>query len=104
MQTEYLPVGLNAFLSAAIGAACLCRLKKMNCAVLARIKLAYLLLLMGAAANFMSPWKFEMPGWPSVLFSASVLAILLADANQWRRGPPRESTADRAPLENPHVD
>jgi hypothetical protein len=62
-----------------------------------RVKLAYVVLVMGAAANGASPWLFEMPGWPSVCFAGAVLVMLVSDSFQWMKGPPEAATGP-APL------
>lgn len=94
MTSEYFWAGLNAILSGAIVFVCVCRLNKTNKKVLLRVKLSYLVLLVGVAANGMAPWKFEIPGWPSVLFAASVLYHLVSDAFQWKTGPPTSATQE----------
>lgn len=91
-STEYFWAGLNGLASFAIMFVCVCRLKAITPRVLLRVKVSYLLLLMGAAANGMAPWKFELPGWPSTAFAVAVLLMLLADAFQWLHGPPKAAT------------
>lgn len=88
----YFWAGVNAVLSLSIMFVCVCRLNAITRCVLMRVKLGYVMLLMGAAANGMAPWKFEMPGWPSAAFAAAVLVQLVADAFQWRAGPPVSAT------------
>ena len=87
----------NAGLSMVTIFVCICRARQMTRHVLIRIKLSYLGLIMGSFTNAVSPGLGEMPGWCSVAFAFSVLAMLVADSFQWRRGLP-ESATDRAPL------
>jgi hypothetical protein len=97
MDTQYLPVGLNGILSLAIIFVCICRAEKIHGAVLVRVKFQYVVMVMAAAANGASPWLFELPGWPSVVFAGAVLFMLVADSYQWRKGPPASATSP-APL------
>ena len=97
MDLQYLPVGLNGILSLAIIFVCICRADKITDGVLNRVKVQYVVMVMGAAANGASPWLFEMPGWPSVFFTSAVLLMLVADSYQWRNGPPETATGP-APL------
>lgn len=97
MDTQYLAVGLNGVLSLAIIFVCICRADKITGDVLNRVKAGYSVMVMGAAINGASPWLFEMPGWPSVGFAASVLLMLWTDSYQWRHGPPDSATGP-APL------
>lgn len=93
----YLTAGLNGLLSGAIVFICICRARKITSEVLWRIKAAYALLLMGAAANGFSPWLWDFPGWPSVFFDFAILAKLLIESRDWRDGPPFTATGP-APL------
>lgn len=98
MTTDtYLTAGLNGILSGAIVFICICRARKITSAVLWRIKGAYAVLLMGAAANGFSPWLWDYPGWPSVFFDLAILAKLLIESRDWRDGPPFTATSP-APL------
>lgn len=97
MDLQYFPVGINGVLSLAIIFVCICRSAKITPSVIGRVKVSYVVMVMGAAANGASPWLFELPGWPSVAFSGCVLFMLIADSFQWRNGPPTSATAP-APL------
>jgi len=89
---SYLPVGINALLSAGIVFICICRARKINKAVLWRVRIGYIGLLMGAAANGFSPWLWEHPGWPSVAFTLAIGLKLVIESRDWRHGPPFTST------------
>jgi hypothetical protein len=96
-NVEYIPVGLNGIFSLAIIFVCICRLAAIRDRVLLRVSTQYVVMVMAAAANGASPWLFDMPGWPSVVFSVAVLYMLVADSYQWRNGPP-ECASSPAPL------
>jgi len=93
----YLPAGVNGLLSAAIVFICICRARKINRTVLWRVRVGYIGLLMGAAANGFSPWLWELPSWPSVAFAFAVVLKLAIESRDWRDGPPFTSTGP-APL------
>ena len=97
MDLQYLPAGLNGVLSLALIFVCICRAEKIKPAVLSRVKVQYVVMVMGAGANGASPWLFELPGWPSVFFASAVLFMLVVDSYQWRKGPPASATSP-APL------
>lgn len=96
-MNQYLPVGVNAILCAALMFVCVCRLAKIDKRVRLSVGIQYVLLAMASFTFGASPWMFDMPGWPSVVFTAAVLFMLVADSYQWRAGPP-PSTTGPAPL------
>ena len=98
MTDTYLTAGLNAIACGAIIFVCVCRADKMTKEVLSRVKLQYVFMVMAAAGSAASPWLYELPGWPTVVFSYAVLFMLVADSYQWRSGPP-ESATGPMPLE-----
>ena len=97
MNSQYFPVGVNGLLCLGIMFVCVCRLDKIDHRVLLRVGVQYVVLLMAAAGFGLSPWLWDMPGWPSVFFSFAVLFMLVLDSYQWRSGPP-EATTRPAPL------
>jgi len=93
----YLPAGVNGLLSGVIVFICICRARKINKAVLWRVRIGYIALLMGAATNGCSPWLWELPHWPSVAFTLAIVLKLIIESRDWRHGPPFTSTGP-APL------
>lgn len=92
------PAWVNGFVSMAIIFVCTCRADKVTHQVLLRVKVAYVLLVMGSVTNLCTPWLRESPGWGSVVFASSVLAMLVADSFQWRGGVPPDSATGPTPL------
>ena len=79
MDLQYLPAGINGVLSLAIIFVCICRSAKITPNVIRRVKVSYVAMVMGAAANGASPWLLELPGWPSVAFAGCVFYMLNPD-------------------------
>lgn len=94
----YLPVAINAVLSAAICFICFCRCVAINRRVRPFVILSYVVLLMAAATNAFAPWLHDMPGWPTVIFVSGVFFKLLIESRDWRHGPPA-SASRPMPLE-----
>lgn len=87
-----------------IFAVCICRLGKMHHKALLRVKFQYIMMLVAAAANGMSPLLFrQFPSSAGVAFAVVVLFMLWSDGYQWKRGLPEAASSDFTPLETPHA-
>lgn len=75
--------------NAIIAGICICRLKEMNAQIRTRVKYQYVIGIVMAVANGLSPILFRQ--WPNtvgLLFSMWVCYMLWSDDYQWKNGPP----------------
>jgi len=71
--------------------ACLCRLNSMSAKVCKRVRLQFVLLLVGSLASGLQPMFFQQwPGVGQTLFSAAVLIGLVLSMSRWKSGPPED--------------
>jgi len=63
----------------------------MTCAVPKKVRLQFVLILVGAMASGLQPVLFQQwPGVGQTLFSAAVFLGLLLSMSRWRDGPPED--------------
>lgn len=91
MQTAevQLIASINLTICAGCFWACMCRLNSMTAEVPKRVRLYFVLLLVGSMASGLQPMFFQQwPGVGQTLFSGAVLAGLVLSMGRWRHGPP----------------
>ena len=86
-----LTASINLLLCSGCFWACLCRLNTMNQLVPRRVRLQFVLMLVGSMASGLQPMFFQQwPGVGQTVFSAAVLFGLLLSMSRWRNGPPED--------------
>lgn len=90
MEFKHLAViaALDAILGVAIFFVCFCRIVATDKTVLKRVRLKFVLLGPAALAFGASPLWGDWPGLVNPILLTSILAGLIAETYQWRRGPP----------------
>lgn len=95
---NYAATGVNFLICMGIVCICICRLDKIDRTILRRVGAQYVLLVVSATAFGLQPYFGGSPNWIDVVFSGTLLHMLMADGYQWRHGRAPESATIPAEL------
>lgn len=86
---------LNLALCSALGWSAICRLNKTHKAVVARVRIAYIALMLAATGSGLQFWLWgSVPDWDAIGFATALLVMMALSVKNWRRGVPQEFITD----------
>ena len=99
MQWIYLMALADCVMGVSVFFVCFCRVVVTSGKVLRRVRFKYCVLGVSALAFGFSPLWGDYPGVVNPILLGAVLAGLLAETYQWRKGAPPETNVDTMPAE-----